>query len=73
MQMRGQAYDTAAVHATSFTEVCLEQLRKELHAFAIDKHRDQYHTPRNLLLALIAEVRAGCRHSPNVGIMRFCV
>lgn len=55
-QMHEPASDTAGVKATVFTRVCLEQLRKELQAFATDRNRDQYHTPRNLLLALIAEV-----------------
>jgi hypothetical protein len=54
--MHEPASDTAGVKATVFTRVCLEQLRKELQAFATDRKRDQYHTPRNLLLALIAEV-----------------
>lgn len=70
-QMRGQAADTAAVKATVFTQVCLEQLRRDLHAFATNRHKDQHHTPRNILLALIAEV-GGCypcsetARSPNV-------
>lgn len=55
-QMRVQGSDTAALQSTVFTQVCLEHIRKELHAFSIGRHRDQYHTPRNLLLALIAEV-----------------
>jgi hypothetical protein len=54
--MRGQPSDTADVH-TVFTQVCLEQLRRDVHTFAADRHKDQYHTPRNLLLALVAEVR----------------
>lgn len=58
-QMRGQTSDTAAVHATCFTQLCLEQLRRELYAFALDKKKDQWHTPRNLLLAMVAEV-SGC-------------
>lgn len=71
-QMRGQATDTAALKATVFTQVCLEQLRRDLHAFATDRHKDQYHTPRNILLALIAEV-GGCgpcketAYMPGVG------
>lgn len=58
MQMRSQASDSPSAQATSFTQVCLERLRQDLQAFSLSTHRDQYHTPRNLLLALIAEVRA---------------
>lgn len=64
-QMHEPASDTAGVKATVFTRVCLEQLRKELQAFATDRNRDQYHTPRNLLLALIAEVSL-CTSSAQV-------
>lgn len=56
-----QASDTPYAQATAFTQVCLEQLRKSLHTFSADTHRDQYHTPRNLLLAMIAEVSASHR------------
>lgn len=41
---------------TQFSQVCLEQLRQQVHAFAVERDWEQYHTPRNLLLALTGEV-----------------
>lgn len=42
--------------STQFTDVGLEQLRRDLQAFAAQREWEQYHTPRNLLLALVGEV-----------------
>lgn len=42
--------------STNFTDIGLEQLRRELQAFAAQREWEQYHTPRNLLLALVGEV-----------------
>jgi len=55
--MHSQTPGSASVQATVFTQVCLERLRKDLQSFSLDAHKEQYHTPRNLLLALVAEVR----------------
>eukprot|EP00878_Enallax_costatus_P008554 GHUV01008942.1.p1 GENE.GHUV01008942.1~~GHUV01008942.1.p1 ORF type:complete len:164 (+),score=45.80 GHUV01008942.1:164-655(+) len=41
---------------TEFYEVGLEQLRQQVHQFATERDWQQYHTPRNLLLALTGEV-----------------
>ncbi len=37
-------------------DVKLEELRLALHKFADDRDWHQFHTPRNLLLALVGEV-----------------
>mmetsp|Transcript_30868 Transcript_30868/g.98538 ORF Transcript_30868/g.98538 Transcript_30868/m.98538 type:complete len:230 (+) Transcript_30868:1-690(+) len=37
-------------------DVTLEQLRQDVGAFAEERDWDQFHTPRNLLLALVGEV-----------------
>ena len=42
--------------ATSFTPRCLEVIRQELAAFADERDWQQFHSPRNLLLALMSEV-----------------
>jgi hypothetical protein len=39
-----------------FTNVGLEQLRRALSMFAVERAWTEQHTPRNLLLALIKEV-----------------
>lgn len=39
-----------------FTPRCLEDLRRELADFARERDWQQFHTPRNLLLALVSEV-----------------
>lgn len=39
-----------------FTDVSLEQLRRAQQMFAAERDWDQFHTPRNLLLALVGEV-----------------
>jgi hypothetical protein len=42
--------------STQFTNVGLEDLRQQLEVFAADRHWQQFHTPRNLLMALVGEV-----------------
>lgn len=42
--------------STSFTDIGLEELRQQLQDFAAERHWEQFHTPRNLLLALVGEV-----------------
>ncbi|MCS6969755.1 MAG: nucleotide pyrophosphohydrolase [Planctomycetota bacterium] len=39
-----------------FTPRCLEELRREIAAFAAEREWEQFHTPRNLLLALVSEI-----------------
>jgi dCTP diphosphatase len=39
-----------------FTERSLESIRQEVAAFATEREWEQYHSPRNLLLALVSEV-----------------
>ena len=39
-----------------FTERCLEDIRREVAAFATERDWEQFHSPRNLLLALVGEV-----------------
>jgi hypothetical protein len=39
-----------------FTNVGLEQLRRALGIFAVERAWTEHHTPRNLLLALVKEV-----------------
>ncbi|GBG88023.1 hypothetical protein CBR_g46394 [Chara braunii] len=41
---------------TTFSRVTLEELRSRLGTFARDRDWEQYHAPRNLLLALVGEV-----------------
>ena len=41
-------------------DVTLEQIRAEMQQFATDREWDQYHTPRNLALALVGEVGELC-------------
>lgn len=38
-------------------QVSLEEVRARIHDFAAEREWQQYHTPRNLLLALVGEVR----------------
>lgn len=45
-----------SIISTQFTDIGLEHLRGELQAFAAQREWEQYHTPRNLLLALVGEV-----------------
>src|SRR4051812_14542561 len=40
----------------AFTERSLESIRQEVAAFADERDWQQFHSPRNLLLAMIAEV-----------------
>jgi NTP pyrophosphatase (non-canonical NTP hydrolase) len=44
----------------SMTE--LEELKKKLRLFAADRDWDQYHTPKNLAMALIAEAAEVVEH-----------
>jgi dCTP diphosphatase len=37
-------------------ELTLEQLRKKIRTFVEERDWDQYHSPRNLLLAFVGEV-----------------
>src|SRR5262245_39557299 len=39
-----------------FTERSLESIRQEVAAFANERDWEQFHSPRNLLLAMVAEV-----------------
>ncbi|KVH99261.1 hypothetical protein Ccrd_022508 [Cynara cardunculus var. scolymus] len=39
-----------------FKDVSLEELREKVAEFAKVRNWDQYHSPRNLLLALLADV-----------------
>ncbi|XP_047312381.1 dCTP pyrophosphatase 1-like [Impatiens glandulifera] len=41
---------------TAAAAVTLEDLRKKMANFALERNWDQYHSPRNLLLAMIGEV-----------------
>jgi dCTP diphosphatase len=36
--------------------ISLDQLRRALQVFAKERQWEQYHTPRNLVLALVGEV-----------------
>jgi hypothetical protein len=42
-----------------FTDVSLETLRSRQQLFAEERQWEQFHTPRNLLLALVGEVSKG--------------
>lgn len=42
--------------SSSFQNIGLEDLRQQLDTFAIERNWQQFHTPRNLLLALVGEV-----------------
>ncbi|EFJ46003.1 hypothetical protein VOLCADRAFT_47255, partial [Volvox carteri f. nagariensis] len=42
------------------SNVPLEELRARLAGFALERDWDQYHTPRNLLLALVGEAGELC-------------
>ena len=41
---------------TTFSEGSLEQIRKRVSDFAAERDWEQYHSPRNLLLAVISEI-----------------
>lgn len=45
-------------HGTRFTPVTLEALRGSLSLFAQERQWEKFHTPRNLVLALVGEVTA---------------
>ena len=40
----------------TFTPLCFENARQLVHQFAADRDWQQFHTPRNLLLAVTSEV-----------------
>eukprot|EP00798_Chlamydomonas_sp_ICE-L_P012474 gene12474-15681_t len=42
--------------SAQFADVSLEQLRGRLHDFAEERDWAQFHTPRNLMMALVGEV-----------------
>ena len=42
--------------STTFSSVTLEELRSRLERFAAEREWEKYHTPRNLVLALMGEV-----------------
>lgn len=41
---------------TNFSNLDLEQIRQRVSQFAKDRDWEQYHSPRNLLLAVISEI-----------------
>ena len=41
---------------TEFKDISLEQIRQEVSNFAKERDWEQFHSPRNLLLALISEM-----------------
>ena len=41
---------------TPFTPRCLESLRQDIAAFARERDWERFHTPRNLLLAVLSEL-----------------
>jgi hypothetical protein len=43
-------------HETRFTPVTIEALRRSLSLFAQERQWEKFHTPRNLVLALVGEV-----------------
>lgn len=44
------------------SEITLEQLKRQLRQFAIDRDWDQFHSPKNLSMALIAEAAELVEH-----------
>lgn len=61
--MQVLAADTSAADSVlqqlfkpKFTDVSIEQLRRAQQMFASERDWDQFHTPRNLVLALVGEV-----------------
>ncbi|GBF90852.1 hypothetical protein Rsub_03706 [Raphidocelis subcapitata] len=48
--------DAQASRNTRFSELSLEEVRARISSFAEERDWRQYHTPRNLLLALVGEV-----------------
>jgi len=51
----------APIASFSFTQgVSFEQLRQELAEFALERDWDQFHSPRNLALAMVGEVGELC-------------
>ncbi len=45
-----------ADHAMPFTPRCLESIRAEIQAFADERDWERFHSPRNLLLAVLSEL-----------------
>ena len=48
--------ETPSDRTQNFTALCFEQARELVHEFAVDRDWEQFHTPRNLLLALTSEI-----------------
>jgi len=53
-----QQQQPAVQHSKGFSNVGLEDLRQQMELFAAERNWQQFHTPRNLLLALVGEVSA---------------
>ncbi|XP_003748612.1 dCTP pyrophosphatase 1 [Galendromus occidentalis] len=47
---------SAASPGTTFSDLSLEKLRQTVEKFCVERDWQQYHTPRNLMLALVGEV-----------------
>lgn len=48
--------DGAAASGSTFSALELEKVRQLLEEFATERDWDQYHTPRNIMLAMTGEV-----------------
>lgn len=48
--------DGAAASGSTFSALELEKVRQLLEEFATERDWDQYHTPRNIVLAMTGEV-----------------
>lgn len=70
---QGRQQESPTVSGTQFQDVGLEQLRQRVHAFAAERDWQQYHTPRNLLLALTGEVItcASCDGQQHIAFYHF--
>jgi dCTP diphosphatase len=55
-KMSSERDDGSAVRQTNFGDLKLEDVRKMMHEFSDERDWHQYHTPRNLMLALTGEV-----------------
>mmetsp|Transcript_121654 Transcript_121654/g.338932 ORF Transcript_121654/g.338932 Transcript_121654/m.338932 type:complete len:232 (-) Transcript_121654:67-762(-) len=54
------AVETAASQFGFSTSVTLEDIRRELAEFALERDWDQFHAPRNLVMAMVGEVGELC-------------
>lgn len=54
--MKTNTMNPTLMSSHQWESTTLEQLRQNLAAFAAERHWEQYHTPRNVLLALVGEV-----------------